>query len=134
MSMAKQIEIRLGEGDRVSAHWGPHTLATDQDGSAPSPFDLFLASVGACTGFYVLRFCRERRIDTAGLRIVEHVRADSETHRVGRIEIELLLPPGFPERYRDALIRAASLCTVKRHLERPPEVAVTAVTAVESAR
>ena len=122
--MSPEIEIRLGSGDRVSAHWGRHALATDQDESAPAPFDLFLASIGTCVGFYVSRFCRRREIDPRGIRIVERPIPEGGTHRVERIEIEVTLPPEFPERYRDAVLRAALQCAVKQHLERPPAVDV----------
>jgi ribosomal protein S12 methylthiotransferase accessory factor len=123
-----EIEIRLERGDRVTAQWGDHALPTDQDGSAPAPFDLFLASIATCVGFYVSRFCRKREIDPQGVRIVQRATVEPGTHHVARIQIDIALPSGFPERYRDAVLRAAGQCAVKQHLERPPaiDVALTA--------
>jgi ribosomal protein S12 methylthiotransferase accessory factor len=122
--MTSDMEIRLERADRVTAHWAHHVVSTDQDDTAPSPFDLFLASIGTCTGFYVSRFCRKRQLDPTGIRIVERVVSDPETHRVERIEIELGLPPEFPDRYREAVLRAAGQCAVKQQLDRPPAVRV----------
>jgi ribosomal protein S12 methylthiotransferase accessory factor len=121
------MDIVFPGGDRVEARWGRHVVTTDQDGSAPAPFDLFLASIGTCAGIFVSRFCRKRGLSVEGLRICQHAEIDPATHLVERIEIEVHLPPDFPERYREAVLRAAGQCAVKRHLERPPAIAVHAV-------
>jgi len=125
--MTSEMEIRLEAADRVTAHWGSQVVATDQDGTAPAPFDLFLASIGTCTGFYVSRFCRKRQIDPAGIRIVERVVSEPTTHRVERVEIEIALPPDFPEHYREAVLRAAGQCAVTRQLEQPPAIRLALV-------
>ena len=122
--MTGALEIRLAGHDRVTAEWGSHALATDQDGSAPTPFDLFLASIGTCVGFYIARFCGTRDLDPSGIRIVERVVEDPGANRVERVEIEVALPPEFPARYREAVLRAAGQCAVKRHLEHAPAVEV----------
>ena len=88
--------------------------------SAPSPFDLFLASIGTCAGFYVLRFFQQRQLDTAGLALSVTPRRDPARKLVTDIRIEITLPPAFPEKYREAVLRAVDQCTVKRHLAEPP--------------
>jgi putative redox protein len=115
-------------GARVDGHVGGFVIPTDQPphATAPSPFTLFLASIGACAGVYVQAFCRKRGIDTSGIRIVQRHELEANG-MVGRISIEVELPPDFPEQYRDAVIRAAEHCTVKQHLEFPPAIAVKAV-------
>jgi ribosomal protein S12 methylthiotransferase accessory factor len=122
-----KLNIDFPGGTRVDAHFGPFTVATDQppDASAPSPFAMFLASIGTCAGIYVLGFCQQRGLPTEGLRITEttHAAADG---MVGRIDLEVELPADFPDKYRDAVVRAAEQCTVKKHLERPPSINVTA--------
>jgi ribosomal protein S12 methylthiotransferase accessory factor len=124
------IRIYFPGGKRVNAEYDGFTIATDQptanggEGTAPAPFDLFLASIGTCAGYYVLSFCRQRGIPTTGLEIRQTVHYDQESHRVDRIDLALKLPPGFPDKYRTAVIRAADLCTVKRHLEHPPVIHV----------
>src|SRR3972149_52923 len=82
----------------------------------PAPFALFLPSIATCAGIYVLRFCQERGLPTEGLRMVQRSIPDPATGLIGRIELEIGVPAGFPERYRPALIRAAELCAVKKHL------------------
>lgn len=124
------MEITLGQDDRVEARVDGQVIVTDQNGTAPAPFDLFLASIGTCTGIYVSRFCRQRGISAEGIRIVQKGSRDSESGLVSRIDLEIHLPDGFPERYRDPVIRSARLCTVKKHLDHPPEIVVTTVTPI----
>lgn len=113
-------------GARVDAHFGNHTVRTDQpvqgggEGSAPSPFALFQASLATCAGIYVLNFCRQRDLPTEGIRLVQRTVPDPASGMVGRVELEILVPPTFPEKYHEALVRTASQCTVKKHIEHPP--------------
>jgi putative redox protein len=112
---------------RVDAHFGGFTVATDQPpaSSAPSPFEVFLASIGTCAGIYVLGFCRQRGLPTTDIRIVERVHHSPVTGMVESIDLEIQVPPAFPEKYRDSLIRSAELCAVKKHLEKPPRFDIT---------
>ena len=121
-----EMIIDFPGGSRVDAHFGPFTVATDQlpDLSAPTPFALFLASIGTCAGYYVQEFCNKREIPMEGIRIVERTHS-GRSGLVDRVDLEIQLPPDFPEKYRDSVIRAAELCTVKKHLEYPPQIAVT---------
>ncbi len=120
-------------GARVDAHFGPYTVKTDQpvqgggEGSAPSPFALFQASLATCAGIYVLNFCRQRDLPTEGIRLVQRTVPDPATGMVGRVELEILVPPSFPEKYHEALVRTASQCTVKKHIEHPPAFSVKTV-------
>jgi ribosomal protein S12 methylthiotransferase accessory factor len=113
-------------GARVDAHYGPYTIMTDQppagggQGSAPTPFALFLASMGTCAGIYVLGFCQQRNLPTEGIRIVQRMHRSMQTGLIGQIELEIQVPPSFPEKYHASLIRSAQLCAVKKHLENPP--------------
>ncbi len=113
-------------GVRVDAQFGQHTIRTDQpqrgggEDSAPAPFSLFLASIATCAGIYVLGFCKQRELPTDGIRLVQRIEIDPRTGLVGQIAIDIQVPPGFPEKYHEALIRAAGQCAVKKHLEHPP--------------
>ncbi|RMG84889.1 MAG: osmotically inducible protein OsmC, partial [Candidatus Dadabacteria bacterium] len=89
-------------------------------GTGPSPFDVFLSSIAACAGYFALRFCQERDIDTAGLGVTLEVERDPERHRVSKLTTRVRLPEGFPEKYRKAIARAVDECTVKRHILEPP--------------
>jgi ribosomal protein S12 methylthiotransferase accessory factor len=106
----------------------PEGEPTDQppDATAPTPFMLFLASIGACVAFYVQAFCRQRDIPVEGIRVLQHNEAGADG-LVARITLSIELPPEFPERYRSAVIRSAEQCTVKKHLEHPPDIAIEAV-------
>lgn len=126
-----EMTIDFPGGARVDAHYNGLTVMTDQPtyaggrGSAPAPFSLFLASLGTCAGIYVLGFCRQRGLPTEGIRLVQRMESDPATRMISRIELEIQLPPEFPEKYRDAVIRAAEQCAVKKHIENPPKMAVT---------
>jgi putative redox protein len=122
------MTFTLGPGARVDGHVGPFTIATDQPpgSSAPTPFTLFLASIGACAAFYVQTFCRKRGIPVDGINVMQRNVA-GPSGLVERVHLTVELPPDFPERYRDAVIRAAEQCTVKKHLEHPPQIDVGAL-------
>lgn len=126
-----EMNVRFPQGVVVEAEWKNHVIRTDQperDGgsdSAPAPFDLFLASIATCAGFYALRFCQERSIDTTGLGLTMSLERNPEEKRIARMKINLTLPPGFPEKYNGAIIRAMDQCAVKRHIIEPPEFDIT---------
>ena len=122
-----EILIEFPGGSRVDAHFQGFTVPTDQPptASAPTPFAVFLSSIGTCAGIYVLGFCSKRGLPSEGIRILQRVHTDPLSGMVGRIDLEIQVPAGFPEKYRDALIRAAELCAVKKHLEHPPAFNVT---------
>lgn len=126
-----EMIIDFPGGSRVDAHFDSYTVMTDQtpagggNGEAPTPFALFLASIGTCAGIYVLGFCQQRRLSSEGIRIYQQVHRDNTTGMVGKIDLEIQVPPEFPEKYHDSLIRSAQLCAVKKHLEHPPEFGIT---------
>lgn len=126
-----EFEINFAGGARVDAQIGGHTVKTDQpasgggEGSAPTPFSLFLASIGTCAGIYVLGFCRQRGLSTDGIRLIQRNLTDPQSGQIGRIELDIELPPDFPEQYREPLIRTAELCAVKKHLQDPPEFEIS---------
>ena len=127
-----EMQIVFPGGARVDALMGPHTVVTNQDGSAPAPFGLFLASIGTCAGIYVLSFCQKRGISPDGVKVVQRVHSNPATRMVERVELDIVVPPDFPEKYHDALVRAADQCAVKKHLEHPPAFEVR--TRVEAPR
>jgi ribosomal protein S12 methylthiotransferase accessory factor len=77
----------------------------------------------------VLGFCAQRGLPTAGIRIVERVNHSPQSGMVEKIDLEIQVPPTFPEKYRDSLIRSAELCAVKKHLEKPPRFEITTTVA-----
>jgi ribosomal protein S12 methylthiotransferase accessory factor len=121
-----EMIIDFPGGARVDAHVGPHIVKTDQpiqgggEDSAVTPFALFLASIGTCAGIYVLGFCKSRGLPTDGIRIIQRTNY-VPTGMVDSIDLEIQVPPSFPEKYYEALIRSADQCKVKQHLEHPPK-------------
>lgn len=117
----------------MDAHFGEFTVKTDQppmgggEGSAPTPFATFLASMGTCAGIYILGFCRNRGLPTDGIRIIQRMQNNPMNGLVGKVEFEIQVPPSFPAKYYDALIRSADQCAVKKHLEYPPEFEIKTV-------
>jgi putative redox protein len=125
-----EMEITFPGGARVDASFGGFTIKTDQPpvASAPTPFATFLASIGTCAGIYVLGFCQQRGIPTQGIKIVQRMHSDRMTGLVGQIDLEIQLPPDFPEKYKAAVIRSAEQCAVKKHMEHPPVFNITTST------
>jgi putative redox protein len=127
-----EMEITFPGGARVDASFGPYIVRTDQpppgggEGSAPTPFALFLSSFGTCAGTYVLGFLRQRNLQTDGVKLIQRMHRDPATGMTDQVEIEILLPANFPEKYREAIVRAAERCTVKKHLEKPPAILISA--------
>lgn len=123
------IEVSFPGGRKVDVSIGGFTVHTDQsvksggEGTAPEPGSLFLASIAACGGFYALAFCEKRSIDTQGLSL----RMDLDMGDKGKVKgvtLALTLPEGFPDKYRDAVVRAVDLCWVKKQIVDPPVFAV----------
>ena len=97
-----EMVIDFPGGARVDAHFGPYTVPTDQPpmgggaGSAPTPFAVFLSSIGTCAGIYVLGFCNQRNLPTDGIRIIQRIESNRVTGLVDTIDLEIQVPPSFP--------------------------------------
>ncbi len=127
-----EMKITFPGGKKVNAEFDGTVIRTDQppasggEGSAPSPFEYFLSSIGTCAGIYALAFCQERGIATEGMSLLQKMdftEADGK-RRLEKVSLEIILPPGFPEKYRKAIVKAAELCTVKKAIAAPPEFSV----------
>ena len=128
-----RMEMRFPGGLAVDAVFDGFVVSTDQPvkvgggGAAPSPFDLFLASLGTCAGLFALRFCTQRGIDTTDLGVTLVAERGEHGGVVTTVRLELTLPSSFPDKYREAIVRAVDQCTVKRHIVHPPAFDVTVV-------
>ena len=124
------MEIYFDGNKKVNANYKGFIIKTDQpvkaggDNTAPAPFDLFLASMGTCAGIYVKLFCDQRQIPTDNIKLIQTTEFNNETHLIGKVKIDIKLPADFPEKYKNAVINAANLCTVKKHLFNPPAIEV----------
>jgi ribosomal protein S12 methylthiotransferase accessory factor len=127
-----EMTVSFPGGARVDAHFGSFTVSTDQptssggENSAPSPFELFLASLATCAGYYVLGFCKMRGIAAESIKLTQRMERDAATKMISRVVVDIQLPPEFPKQYVPAVIRAAESCLVKKHLENPPAFEVHA--------
>lgn len=125
------LNVEFPGGLRVDARLRDQVIKTDQpvraggDGSAPSPFELFLGSIATCAGIYALGFCNSKGIDTKGMSISMDLERNNETGLISKINMDLKLPEGFPEKYTKAIINSMELCAVKKHLHTPPEFEIT---------
>ncbi|HSP18718.1 MAG TPA: OsmC family protein [Myxococcaceae bacterium] len=131
--MSETLTVTFPGGRRVDAQAGAHHLSTDQprsvggEDTAPSPFTLFLASVGTCAGIYVLSFCQARGIDPTAITLTQRVERDRETGALRAVVIDVHVPAGFPAQYREPLVRAASACAVKKAIAAQPEFRIDVV-------
>lgn len=120
------MEIRFEGGKVVTAHSHGHIIKTDQpfisggQNTAPSPFELFLASIGTCAGIYVKSFCDNRKIPTDNIKIIQTAEYDEETGLPVNIKLDIKLPSDFPEKYLEAVISVAELCKVKKTIAAQP--------------
>ncbi len=125
--MDKEIRVTFPGGLRVDAEYKGRVIETDQpvyqggEGTAPAPFDLFLASIATCSGFYVLAFCQKRGIPIDNASVVMKTIRNPERKMIEKISIEVQLPPEFPEKYKSAVLKAVDTCSVKAHMMNPPE-------------
>jgi ribosomal protein S12 methylthiotransferase accessory factor len=120
------MEISFEGGKIVTALVRGHKVRTDQPvenggtESAPSPFELYLASIGTCAGVYVKSFCDNRHIPTDNIRLVQKTEFSKETGLPVSITIDIQLPDDFPEKYKESVIAVAELCKVKKSIASPP--------------
>lgn len=130
-----EMKITFPGGEKVNAEINGRIIPTDQPveggggGTAPSPYDYFLASLGTCAGIYVLSFCQQRGIATEGLLLTQTMEfgvAEDGKRKLSKVAMDISLPPGFPEKYRNAIIKTAGLCSVKKVLMDPPEFVISA--------
>jgi uncharacterized OsmC-like protein len=130
--MEKDIKVTFPGGKRVDAFYKGFHIETDQpvyqggEGTAPAPFDLFMASIATCAGIYVLSFCQNRNIPTENLALTMRSERNPDTKKIEQIFIDIHLPAGFPEKYTNAVIKSVNGCAVKVHMQNPPLFEVNA--------
>ncbi len=130
--MAQDMKVTFPGGKRVDAFYKGFHIETDQpiyqggEGSSPAPFDLFMVSIGTCSGIYVLSFCQNRNIPTEDLTLTMRSERNPDTKRIERIHIDIHLPAEFPEKYTNAVIKSVNGCAVKIHMQHAPVFEVRA--------
>ena len=120
------IPVKIVGDRKVDVFVNGYTIRTDQpsddggNGTAPSPFDFFLASIAACAGYYVYDFCLRRDISMDGVEVVMKTEKNDKTKMHHEVLLEIQLPATFPQKYEKAVVRAVELCSVKKHIEKAP--------------
>lgn len=131
-----EMKITFPGGKKVDAEFDGMVVRTDQPvkygggGTAPTPYELFLASLGTCAGIFVLGFCRERNVPTEGITLTQSLHYKPSLTggaALDKIAIEISVPGDFPEKYHNALVKVAEQCAVKKTIQNPPEFEIKTV-------
>lgn len=131
-----EIIVTFPGGKKVNAEVNGMVIPTDQpvtqggEGSAPSPYLLFLSSIGTCAGIYILSFCQERGIPTDKISLaqrLEYIPGTEGKPVLDTIAIDIRVPSDFPEKYHKALIKVADQCAVKKTIMHPPKFAIKTI-------
>ncbi|MGZ5307293.1 MAG: OsmC family protein [Actinomycetota bacterium] len=129
--------MRHEGGDRYRVEMGRHTLTVDQPDTGdagPTPTDLFVASLASCVAHYAGRFFARHGVDPDGFGVdATFAMAADRPARVGRIDLRLGLPRGFPDELRGRLAAVVDHCTVHNSITTPPEVRVELRTSAAAA-
>ncbi|SOC51437.1 ribosomal protein S12 methylthiotransferase accessory factor [Chromohalobacter canadensis] len=128
-----EIKVNFLENLRLAAKFDDFTVETDQpirykgDGSAPSPFDYFLASSALCAAYFVRLYCNARDIPTENIRLSQNNIVDPENRYNQIFKIQVELPEDLSEKDRTGILRAAERCSVKRVIQNSPEFQIETV-------
>ncbi|GAB3341010.1 OsmC domain/YcaO domain-containing protein [Chromohalobacter beijerinckii] len=131
--MYMEIKVNFLENLRLAAKFDDFTVETDQpirykgDGSAPSPFDYFLASSALCAAYFVRLYCNARDIPTENIRLSQNNIVDPENRYNQIFKIQVELPEDLSEKDRTGILRAAERCSVKRVIQNAPEFQIETV-------
>ncbi|MCX4903992.1 OsmC family protein [Streptomyces sp. NBC_00878] len=126
-----RLEVTHVDGDVYAVSVRGHRLLVDQpkdvggEDIAPTPTELFAASLATCVAFYAGRYLQRHGQDRAGLRVrTEFAMATDRPARVAAVQVTVTPPPGLSEQRRAALLAVASHCTVHNTLHQPPEIGI----------
>ncbi|TLU67145.1 OsmC domain/YcaO domain-containing protein [Thalassotalea litorea] len=132
-----EIKVNFLENLRLEAKFDDFTVVTDQpirykgDGSAPSPFDYFLASSALCAGYFVRVYCNARNIPTDNIRLSQNNIVDPEDRYNQIFQIQVELPESISEKDRQGILRSIDRCTVKKVVQTEPEFKVDLVDSID---
>lgn len=121
-----EITVNFLDNLRLEAKFDDFTVTTDQpirykgNGTAPSPFDYFLASSALCAAYFVKVYCLSRDIPTEDIRVSQNNIIDPENRYNQTFQIQVELPSSISERDRAGILRSADRCTVKKVIQQSP--------------
>ena len=122
-----EIKVNFLDNLRIEAKFDDFSIIADQpirykgDGSAPSPFDYFLASSAMCAAYFIKVYCNARDIPTDGIRVAQNNIVDPENRYNQIFKIQVEIPEHISERDREGMLRAVDRCTVKKVIQTGPD-------------
>jgi ribosomal protein S12 methylthiotransferase accessory factor len=128
-----ELKVTLEGGKRVAAEVGSHRIVTDQPvkqgggDTGPAPYDLFLASIATCAGFYVQSYCDNKGIDSSGIEVTLRTTRHPETKQTTGFVTTIYVPPELPQKLHAVLKKVAEQCAVKKTIMCNPEFVVETV-------
>jgi len=131
LSDLRPLRVEHRGGDKFDIDIRGHVVRVDQpvkdrgEDTAPTPTELFIASLASCVAFYARRYLARHSLPTEGLAVEATFDMGSRPARVAGIDMRLIVPEGVPADRRDALLAVATHCTVHNTLSSEPEVTIT---------
>lgn len=128
-----EIKVNFLDNLRLEAKFDDFTVVADQpirykgDGSAPGPFDYFLASSALCAAYFVKLYCQTRNISTDNIRLSQNNIVDPENRYQQIFKIQVELPADISAKDRQGILRSIERCTVKKVVQTGPEFVIEEV-------
>lgn len=133
-----EIKVNFLDKLRLEAKFDDFTVIADQpirykgDGSAPGPFDYFLASSALCAAYFVKLYCDTRNIPTENIRLSQNNIVDPENRYNQIFKIQVELPADLSDKDRQGILRAIDRCTVKKVVQAGPEFVIEDVESIDA--
>jgi ribosomal protein S12 methylthiotransferase accessory factor len=133
-----EIKVNFLDNLRLEAKFDDFSVIADQpirykgDGSAPGPFDYFLASSALCAAYFVKVYCNARDIPTDNIRLSQNNIVDPEDRYNQLFQIQVELPDNISDKDKKGILRSIDRCTVKKVVQQNPEFKVEAVTSLDA--
>ena len=133
-----EIKVNFLDKLRLEAKFDDFTVVADQpirykgDGSAPGPFDYFLASSALCAAYFVKLYCDTRHISTENIRLSQNNIVDPENRYQQIFKIQVELPADMSDKDRQGILRSIERCTVKKVVQAGPEFVIEIVESLEA--
>ena len=133
-----EIKVNFLDKLRLEAKFDDFTVIADQpirykgDGSAPGPFDYFLASSALCAAYFAKLYCETRNIPTENMRLSHNNIVDPENRYKQTFKIQIELPPEISEKDRIGILRSIERCSVKRVVQNSPDFVIEEVESLDT--
>lgn len=126
----ESVSIRPAGGVALEVRARHHLLTVDQpkeeggDDQGITPVEMFVSSLGACIGYFAVRFLRRHNLSTEGFNVTVEWDYAEQPHRVGAIRAHVDLPKGFPAEMKERLQKVMEGCTIHHSLTHSPQIGI----------